>query len=128
VDVINRAKNGIYPINFASKIDIKFLKKYCLEGHNTQNGFFMIDDYLRHKCSFLNANLMKPLPSNLGQFDVIFLRNMLIYFDIANKKIIVENIIKLLKSGGYLFIGHSETLTNVTTQVRQVKPTIYIKD
>ena len=58
----------------------------------------------------------------------VFLRNMLIYFDHENKKIIVENVIKSLKKGGYLFIGHSETLNKITDQVRQIRPTIYIKD
>lgn len=127
-EVIRRAKEGLYPIEYAKPISTKYLKSYCLEGINSQKGFFLIDDYLRQQCHFLNANLMNHPPKEIGEFDVIFLRNMLIYFDNQNKQIIVENVLRSLKKGGYLFIGHSETLTNITKSVRQVKPTIYIKD
>ena len=127
-EVIVKAKNSLYPMEHAKSIDHKYLKKYCLEGINKFEGFFLIDDHLKSNCTFLNANLMNPLLSQLGQFDVIFLRNMLIYFDQANKKIIVENVIKLLKKGGYLFIGHSETLNTLTDHVRLIRPTIYRKD
>ena len=57
--------------------------------------------------------------------DVIF---VLKEATIENKKTMVENVVKLLKKGGYLFIGHSETLNQITNVVRQVRPTIYIKD
>jgi chemotaxis protein methyltransferase CheR len=127
-EVIVKAKHSLYPMEHAKSIDTKYLKKYCLEGINKFEGFFLIDDYLKNNCKFLNANLMNPPLSQLGQFDVIFLRNMLIYFDNENKKIIVENVIKALKKGGYLFVGHSETLNKITDQVRQIRPTIYIKD
>jgi chemotaxis protein methyltransferase CheR len=71
---------------------------------------------------------MNPAPPNIGQFDIIFLRNMLIYFDNKNKGIIVENVVKALKPRGYLFIGHSESLNHITNVVKQIRPTIYIKD
>lgn len=127
-EVIIKAKSSLFLMEHAKSIDKKYLKKYCLQGINKFEGFFLIDDHLKSNCKFSNANLMNPQPVHMGQFDVIFLRNMLIYFDHQNKKIIVENVIKLLKKGGYLFIGHSETLNQITNQVRQIRPTIYIKD
>lgn len=127
-EVILKAKNSLYPMEHAKSINEKYLKKYCWQGINKYDGFFLIDDSLKNNCNFFNANLMDPPLSKLGQFDIVFLRNMLIYFDKENKKIIVENVIKTLKPGGYLFIGHSETLNGITNQVRQVRPTIYIKD
>ncbi|MBU0633225.1 methyltransferase domain-containing protein [bacterium] len=127
-EVIEKAKQSLFPMEHATKIDKKYLKNYCLKGTNKYEGFFLIDDTLRRNCTFLHANLMYPPSSQIGQFDVIFLRNMLIYFDNENKKIIVENVIKALKKGGYLFIGHSETLNKITNQVRQIRPTVYIKD
>lgn len=127
-EVIVKAKQSLYPMEHARSIDKKYLKKYCLKGINQYEGFFLIDDHLKKNCQFFNANLMNPPSSQIGQFDVIFLRNMLIYFDNENKKLIVENVIKTLKKGGYLFIGHSETLNAITKEVRQVRPTIYIKD
>jgi chemotaxis protein methyltransferase CheR len=127
-EVIMKAKNGLYPMEHSKTIDKKYLKKYCLEGINKYEGFFLIDDHLKTNCKFLNTNLMNEPSNQLGQFDVIFLRNILIYFDRDNKKIMVENVVKLLKKGGYLFIGHSETLNQITNVVRQIRPTIYIKD
>lgn len=127
-DVIQKAKIGLYPMSFASSIDSKYLKAYCLQGFDAHEGYFLIDDYLRKKCSFLNANLMVAPSPQIGKFDIIFLRNMLIYFDGPNKKIIVENVTKALKHGGYLFLGHSETLSNVTNVVKQVQPTIYKRE
>lgn len=127
-EVIVKAKQALYPIESAAKIDKKYLKKYCLKGMNEYDGFFLINDSLKKNCTFFNANLMYPPSSHIGMFDVIFLRNMLIYFDNVNKTMIVENVIKALKKGGYLFIGHSETLNRITDKVRQVRPTIYIKD
>ena len=72
-------------------------------------------------------NLLEKASGEMGEFDVIFLRNMLIYFDGPEKKKIVENVISRLKRGGYLFIGHSESLFNINNSVTQVKPTIYRK-
>ncbi len=127
-EVITKAKQALYPIELAAKIDKKYLKNYCLKGTNKYEGFFLVDDYLKKNCTFLNANLMNPPSPHIGEFDVIFLRNMLIYFDNENKKTIVENVVQALKKGGYLVIGHSETLNRITNQVRQIRPTIYIKD
>lgn len=127
-EVIEKAKQSLYPMEHAKTIDAKYLKKYCLKGINKYDGFFVVDEYLKRNCKFFNANLMHPPSSEIGKFDVIFLRNMLIYFDNENKKIIIENVIKTLKQGGYLFIGHSETLNGITKEVRQIRPTIYIKD
>lgn len=127
-DVLEQASTGIYPIRFADQIDESYLKRYCLKGTGKHEGEFMIDDYLRSKVRFTNANLMMPIASELGKFDVIFLRNMLIYFDNVNKKKIIDNVLKVLKPGGYLFIGHAESIGHITNAVRQIRPTIYINE
>lgn len=127
-EVIARAQAAVYPMEFAHKIEEKYLKKYCLRGTGTQEGRFLIDDRLRGGVRFMNANLMNPPPQSFGRFDAIFLRNMLIYFDNTNKKIIVENVLKALKPGGYLFIGHSESLNHLSVNMRQAAPTVYFKE
>lgn len=127
-DVLEQASTGIYPIRFADQIDEGYLKRYCLKGTGKHEGEFLIDDYLRSKVRFSSANLMAPIPSELGKFEVIFLRNMLIYFDNASKKKIIENVLKVLKPGGYLFIGHAESIGHITNAVRQIRPTIYINE
>jgi chemotaxis protein methyltransferase CheR len=126
-EVIEQAKTGLYPIRFAEQIEQKQLKKHCLKGIGPQEGSFLVGDYLKNRVKFLYANLMEPLPFEIGRFDVVFLRNMLIYFDHENKKKIVENVLKALNPGGYLFIGHSETISHMYMGVKQIKPTIYRK-
>ena len=74
--------------------------------------------------SFQQINLMAPLPA-MEPFDAVFLRNVLIYFDNAAKKRIVESVVQQLRPGGLLFIGHSETLHGVTDVVRPEVPTVY---
>jgi chemotaxis protein methyltransferase CheR len=127
IDVIDQAQSGLYPNRFIAQIPERYLKLHCLKGFGQQEGFFIVDDYLKGHLLFKRLNLMEPVSSDIGDFDVIFLRNMLIYFNTPEKKFIVENVVSRLKKGGHLIIGHSETLYNVTTCVQQVSPTIYIK-
>ena len=68
---------------------------------------------------------MKPLPGNLGRFDVIFLRNVLIYFDQKTKTKVVERLLSALKPGGYFIVSHSESLHGITQRLAAVKPSIY---
>jgi chemotaxis protein methyltransferase CheR len=127
-DVLNNAQTALYTDKFIPQIPVKYLKKYCLKGSGEHEGNFIIDDTLKSHFLFRRLNLLEKLGSDLGEFDVIFLRNMLIYFDDPEKKAIVENVTTKLKKGGYLFIGHSESLFRITECVEQVKPTIYIKN
>jgi chemotaxis protein methyltransferase CheR len=75
---------------------------------------------------FLQVNLNATLP-RLGLFDVIFLRNVMIYFNSATKRKVVERVLTLLKPGGYVFIGHSESLIDVNDTLEIVAPAIYRK-
>ncbi|MBN1969043.1 MAG: protein-glutamate O-methyltransferase CheR [Candidatus Delongbacteria bacterium] len=124
---LNTAMEGVYPIKYTKDIQQKYLKRYCLKGTGKYKDYFSITDELKDKMYFMKVNLNENLPGIIGECDLIFLRNILIYFDNEKKKQIVENVITRLKKGGYLFIGHSETLNKITTQVKPVKPTIYKK-
>ncbi len=126
-DVVKTAQIGLYPEKFIPQISNNYLKKYCMRGVGKYHGMFGINDELKSNLLFRRMNLMEKIPSDMGEFDVIFLRNMLIYFDGPEKKVIIENVISRLKKGGYLLIGHSESLYNITDSVTQIKPTIYIK-
>jgi len=126
-NVLEFAKNGIYPMKFAKKIPIPFLQAYCKKGKNNFIGSFKITKKLQDYIKFEHINLMKPIPKEIGEFDLIFLRNMIIYFEDKDKKTIVENVIKQLKDGGYLFMGHSESLHRITNKVVQISPSIYQK-
>ncbi len=125
-DVLNYAKEGVYPIDFAKHIPHNFLKKYCLKGENKFEGFFKVKDTMKENITFMQINLNNDFPK-VGLFDIIFLRNVLIYFDNSKKKEIVENMAKLLKSDGLLITGHSETLFSITDKYKMVKSTVYQK-
>lgn len=124
--MVERARSGKYPMMRAKNIPQAFLSSYCLKGVGAQDGMFIVGKELRQRVSFIHANLKDDL-SKLGSFDVIFLRNVLIYFDMETKRQVVNRLARHLKPGGYLMIGHSESLNGVTDAVNVVAPSIYCK-
>ncbi|MDP3876596.1 MAG: protein-glutamate O-methyltransferase CheR [Methylobacter sp.] len=126
-DVLETAQKGVYLMDRLDNMDKRYLDKYCLKGVRSQEGYFRVDEKIRNHITFGQLNLKDPLPKSLGQFDVIFLRNVLIYFDAETKQDIVQRVISALKPGGYFFISHSETLHSVKTELITVTPSIYQK-
>lgn len=124
--VLEKAQRGIYPLERAQNIPQHYLKAYCLKGVGAQAGNFVIDRRLRARVRFLQVNLNHELPG-LGEFDVVFLRNVMIYFDLATKRQVVGRILSALKPGGWLMVGHSESLNGITEEVHAVAPSIYRK-
>jgi len=125
--VLSKASKGVYFMERLELLESHLMKKYCLKGVRTQQGQFCINSALRNKVNFHRLNLMQNIPQKVGKFDVIFLRNVLIYFDSKTKKEVVERLIHNLKPGGHFFISHSETLTRVTDKLEMIQPSIYIK-
>lgn len=124
--VLEKARRGLYPLSAAEKIPLPLLKKYCAKGSAEFEGFFLIDQALRKQVSFQHANLIEELPK-LGLFEVIFLRNVMIYFDLPTKQRLVQRIQSMLRPGGYFFISHSESLSGMETDLKVVSPSIYRK-
>lgn len=125
--VLERATSGLYPLTRAEPIAREQLKRYCLRGTGSAEGQFMIGPELRQHIGFRRINLINPLPE-VGSFDVIFLRNVMIYFDVDTKRKVVESLAEKLAPGGHLFTGHSESLHGVTTLLTSVRPATYRKD
>jgi chemotaxis protein methyltransferase CheR len=124
--VIEKAKLGLYQCLRIDAIPQEFLRKYCLKGGGEYEGFLLIDKKLQSKTSFSEINLTKPLPE-VGPFDVIFLRNVLIYFDAITKEKIIRSLITKLRPKGLLFIGHSESLKSMDLPIKLIGPTTYQK-
>jgi chemotaxis protein methyltransferase CheR len=124
--ILEKAKRGLYMLNAAEKIPRPLLKKYCLKGTGEYDGFLLMDPVLRKRVKFIHANLNSQLP-DLGLFEVIFLRNVMIYFDVDTKQRLLERITHYLRPGGYFFISHSESLSGMRTELRAVGPSIYRK-
>ncbi len=124
--VLEKSQNGLYPIDKSEKIPTDYLKKFCLKGVNANSGYFKISDAIRNEIRFLSVNLNQPFP-NLGKFNIIFLRNVMIYFDKETRVKLIRQISSALEKDAYLFIGHSETLLEITDQLVMIRPTIYRK-
>jgi chemotaxis protein methyltransferase CheR len=122
--VVERAQRGLYPLDAAAKIPPPLLRKYCLRGRGDFEGCLAISPALVSNVRFQTANLIAELPS-LGTFDVVFLRNVMIYFHLDTKRDLVAKVERLIRPGGYLFISHSETLNAIDTELTLVKPSVY---
>ncbi|MBI1905709.1 MAG: protein-glutamate O-methyltransferase CheR [Rhodocyclales bacterium] len=123
-EVLGKARTGIYAMNRIDGISRDYLRRFCLRGVGTRQGTLRIAPALRERVRFAQVNLNEPLSAH-GLFDVIFLRNVLIYFDLPGKRQIVERLARQLKPHGRLFVGHSESLNGVTRMLSQERPTIY---
>lgn len=125
--VLEKAKRGIYPMQRAQEIPKHYLTRFCLKGTGAHDGTLMITKELRSRVRFLQVNLNESFPDLGGEFDVIFLRNVMIYFDNNTKREVVHRMKPLLKAGGHLLIGHSESLNGVTDTYKLVVPSVYRK-
>lgn len=125
--VLEKARRGHYPLGRHEGIPERFMKKYCLKGVRAQEGSFLIAAELRNRVSFEQVNLTLPVDKQVGMFEVIFLRNVMIYFDMETKRKVVQNLLPHLVKGGYFIIGHSETLNGISDGLTAVRPTIYQK-
>jgi chemotaxis protein methyltransferase CheR len=124
--MLQSARRGHYSTLRTQNIPRAYLKRFCLKGQGEQEGTLLIERTLRSTVRFMQINLNAPLPQ-LGLFDFVFLRNVLIYFDADTKRKVVKRVLGALRPGGWLFIGHSESLAGINDTVEQVAPAIFRK-
>lgn len=122
--VLRKARAAHYPMDRARHMPPAYLKRYCLKGGGAQEGTLLVERSLRQRVQFGQVNLNADLPP-LGQFDLIFLRNVMIYFSAPTKRAVVERLASVLRQDGRLIIGHSESLTDTTSVVTPVTPSVY---
>jgi len=125
-EVLKSAERGLYVMERGSKIPAHYLKRYCLKGKGQYQGYFLVERELRERVQFVHANLNLPMPE-LGSFDLILLRNVLIYFDQETKQRVLGNVVERLKPGGWLMVGHSEALHDTGLPLELVASSIYRK-
>ena len=124
--VLDGARRALYTMERGRHIPPDYLKRYCRKGHGEYEGYLLIDKALRGRVSFRQVNLNATLPE-IGQFDMVFLRNVMIYFNNETKREVVSRVISTLKPGGFFCIGHSESLNGISNAVQMVAPSIYQK-
>ncbi|WKB50739.1 CheR family methyltransferase [Eleftheria terrae] len=124
--VLDRARTGHYDLQRARQTPPEYLRRFCLRGHGEQEGTLLVRRELRQRVQFQQINLNEPLPS-LGSFDLVFLRNVMIYFNGDTKRQVVQRVTSALASGGHLCIGHSESISDLATGLTLLAPSIYRK-
>jgi chemotaxis protein methyltransferase CheR len=122
--VVETAKRGLYPLDATRQIPQDYLRAYCLKGKGEFDGFLSVSPEIRSHVTFTHANLMDSL-ARLGTFDVIFLRNVMIYFDIDTKRALLERVSSMLNPGGYLMVSHSESINGIQGALRTVSPSVF---
>lgn len=120
-------KRAIYAEQKVRAVPIQIRKKYVMQGKGAQAGYCRIVPELRSRVRFRLLNLMN---SDFGfgvAMDIVFCRNVIIYFDRKIQENLFKKIFAQLVPGGFLFIGHAETLDGINSQFVRVAPTIYRK-
>lgn len=124
--VLQTAREGRYNEEVLADLDRSLLLRYFDPVKEGANKLYKVKDELRTLIRFARLNLMEPWPMR-GLFDLIFCRNVMIYFDKETQKKLVRRYWEYLAPQGHLFVGHSESLTACSTDYRYVQPALYQK-
>jgi chemotaxis protein methyltransferase CheR len=124
--VLEKATRGVYPAERFEGIPRPLLQRYLLRGQNAAADCFRFKNEIRSMIEFGHLNLMGKLPEGY-RCPVIFLRNVMIYFDKPTQQNLVHRLSQHLEDGGYLLIGHSESLNNISHGLDYVSPATYRK-
>jgi len=124
--VLKIAKRGVYEADRFRELPAAWHKAYLLRGEGDSKGLYKIKPELASQVTFDRLNLIEPFPHR-KLFQVIFCRNVMMYFDKKTQQDIVRRLSGCLEPGGYLFVGHSESLTGVEHELQYVRPATYRK-
>jgi len=124
--VLAAAIRGIFPRERMRDVSDQILKRYFRYGSGKWAGFYQVKKEIRDMVRFLRFNLMDFPPADFAS-DVIFCRNVMIYFDKPTQEMLVNRLYQTLNKGGYLFVGHSESLTGLTHPFNYIEPSVYRK-
>lgn len=122
--VLNKARNGVYTHDELKDIPAAWKSKYFVPAGPDS---LQVCDKIRREVVFKPFNLMDNINFKGGPFDLIFCRNVMIYFDTETKKKLVKRFYDWTKPNGYFFISHSESLNNLDSKYQYVHPAIYQK-
>jgi chemotaxis protein methyltransferase CheR len=125
--ILKKAVQAIYPMQSITDVPTALRKRYLLKSKDDHRPTVRIVPRLRTKVEFRRINLIDDSSGVEADFDLIFCRNVLIYFDKATQEQVLRKLLSRLRRGGYLFIGHSESVHHLNLPVQQIKPTIFRK-
>jgi len=125
--VLERARAALWPIEKSKEVPPAYLKRFMLRGRGEHHGRMKAGPEIRAAVRFETLNLNAESYAVGGTFDLIFCRNVLIYFNASSKEHVVQRLLAALEPGGFLFLGHAETLNGVPNQPQTVVPNIYTR-
>jgi len=125
-NVLAHAQAGIYSLERINNVSKACLKRWFLRGKGEQSDSIKVRSELQDMITFRQLNLMEPWPIK-NQFDIIFCRNVVIYFDKPTQRVLFKRYHDVLKDTGHMFIGHSETMFKVSEDFNLIGNTTYVK-
>jgi chemotaxis protein methyltransferase CheR len=123
---LQTARQAVYPVQRIEGIAPDLLKRYFQKGHGRWKGYVRVKPNIRQMVRFDRFNLLKDIPA-LDHFDMIFCRNVMIYFDRLTKEKVVAKLYGALKPGGHFIIGGAESLSGLHHPLKYVEPSVYKK-
>lgn len=123
--VLDKAREAVYEASKAEVVPMSFKKKYMLRSKTQDRNLVRMKSEIRSRVSFDRINFMDDSYPVNEAFDVIFCRNVIIYFERAIQEAILQKLCDHIRPGGWLILGHSETLTGMDMPLRGVAPTVY---
>lgn len=126
-DVLNKAREGVYNIGRIVDIPIETRKRYFLMSKDKESNLVKVIPEFKSKVSFSRLNFMDKYYNVDAAFDLIFCRNVLIYFDRETQEKVINRLCQKLNRGGFLFLGHSESVIGLDVPLKQLRPTIFQK-
>ncbi len=124
--ILAAAKRGLYPGSRFQSVPLERLRRHMLKGYGQSEGQYMMKKEVRGLVDFQQVNLMEDF-SRVGMFSAIFCRNVMIYFDQMTQQRLVNRLAAQLEPGGYLLIGHAESLNGMEQPLTYVCPATYRK-
>jgi chemotaxis protein methyltransferase CheR len=126
--ILERAVNAIYTEDRIAVIPYEIKKKYFLKSKKRETPLVRVIPALRSRATFERLNLIDDLYTGIdNNFDVIFCRNVLIYFDRPTQEKVINKLCNHLNVGGYFMLGHSESVMGLDVPLRQIMPTVFVK-
>jgi chemotaxis protein methyltransferase CheR len=124
---LKSARKAVWSIAKAREIPQSYLKRFMLKGTGSQQANMKAGPEIQAIIRFQHLNLNEEHYAMTGPFDLIFCRNVLIYFDAESRARVVDRLVNYLAPAGFLLVGHAESLSGVSDRIRHVRPTIYIQ-
>jgi chemotaxis protein methyltransferase CheR len=125
--ILAKAEAAIYPAETVSKLAPDMVKKYFQTGYAEQAGLYRVKTPFRSIVRFRRMNLLEGALPFDEPFQIIFCRNVMIYFDRATQEELINRLKSKLVPGGYLLVGHSESLTGINHGLKAIRPATYQK-